>query len=74
MDDGDLSTDVEIEHNERVLREHARRNREQPDFNDDGAKVCIDCDSLIPEARAKLDFVVRCIYCQEEEDKRGKLF
>jgi RNA polymerase-binding transcription factor DksA len=49
----------------------ALRNRKapKPEFNHTGEKVCIDCDIVIPKARAAIDIVVRCINCQQEIEK-----
>lgn len=69
MDEADISSRFESELNERQLANHRNRKREQPDFDKHGTKICIECGGTIPEARAKLDFVVRCIYCQEEEER-----
>lgn len=71
-DEGDLSSDIEEQYNARALRQHAGRQKERPEYDDDGGKICIDCSDVIPAERAKLDFVVRCIYCQDEEDKRER--
>lgn len=71
-DEGDFSADQEILHNELWISKHTKRHREEPEYDADGAKICIDCDTLIPKARAELDFVVRCIHCQAEEEDRER--
>lgn len=71
-DEGDYSADMEVKHNEMWIANHSRRLKEEPEYDTDGAKICIECETLIPEQRAKLDFVVRCINCQDEEERRDK--
>lgn len=69
MDEGDYSARAEEQFNEQQLANHQARGKASPEFDATGSKICIDCGSLIPEKRAALEFVVRCIYCQEEEEK-----
>ena len=73
MDDADFSVEIQNLNVSLAVANHLSRYREKPEFDDDGAKICIDCSTLIPPERAKLDFTVRCIDCQKEEDRRGRL-
>lgn len=72
MDDADYSSEIEHADVSRAVANHRNRHREQPEYDSDGAKICVDCASLIPADRARIEFTVRCIDCQEEEDRRGR--
>lgn len=73
-DEVDLAAYHEERHTEICLNNIVSRTREQPEFGDNGEKICVECGVVIPEKRAAIDFVVRCIECQEEEDSRGRLY
>ncbi len=68
-DEGDYSSQFELEHNTLIIAAHNNRHRIKPEFNTDGEKICIDCGDTIPPERAKLSFVVRCVYCQQLEER-----
>jgi RNA polymerase-binding transcription factor DksA len=56
---------------QRDLANHNKRtSTPQPEYNDNGDKVCIDCDTVIPKLRAAIVGVCRCIDCQKDEEKR----
>ncbi len=43
---------------------------ESPCLNDDGERVCCECDALIPPARlAVLPHAVRCVQCQQMQER-----
>jgi RNA polymerase-binding transcription factor DksA len=69
-DPADLAQ-LEIERRE-ALMQLSRPQYEQPEFNADGDKVCIECGNEIPEARAKIPFTVRCIGCQQAVEKAAR--
>lgn len=73
-DEVDLAAIHEERHTEICLQNIVNRTKEQPEFGDNGEKICTECGIVIPEKRAAIDFVVRCIECQEEEDNRGRLY
>lgn len=73
-DEADMAAGHVESHIEIHLRNVVSRVREQPEFGDNGEKICTECGIVIPEKRAAIDFVVRCIECQEEEDNRGRLY
>lgn len=68
-DEADVSSDAEIASIERAILNHRLRNRPEPDFNDKGEKICIDCGIDIPPKRAAIPETVRCIDCQIVEEK-----
>lgn len=66
VDEADLA-DIQVQdHIDFALR---NRKTPKPEFNHSGEKVCIDCDIVIPKARAAIDIVVRCIKCQQELER-----
>jgi len=55
-----------------VIKSHQNRQKEQPDFDNDGNRVCIDCGDLITNLRIKAVNAVRCIYCQQIKETKEK--
>jgi RNA polymerase-binding transcription factor DksA len=79
-DDGDFSSQNEIDEHERIFKNRALRKREEEKVISSvrvecGVKYCVDCDEeILPKARAKLAWVVRCIDCQEFLEKEQRNF
>lgn len=78
-DDGDFSSQNEIDEHERIFKERARVKQEEEKLInlvriEAGVKYCIDCeDEISPPARALIRTVIRCLDCQEflEKEKRS---
>lgn len=78
-DPADEATAVEQLTTRLALASHANRYQEPAEYNDSGARICIDCEIVIPQARVDSVNAVRCVACQEVEEwqasqfaKRGK--
>ncbi|MGI1677570.1 MAG: TraR/DksA family transcriptional regulator [Cellvibrionaceae bacterium] len=55
---------------QRSLNEHALEVQlSKHDFNSESNLECIDCLSLIPEARRNIGGMKRCVYCQEKLER-----
>jgi DnaK suppressor protein len=54
-----------------VIKQHQNRRKEQPEFDNDGNRVCLDCGDEISEKRIKAVGAVRCVYCQSTLEKEG---
>ena len=65
----DVATQNALADTARTLSVHANRFRPIAIHDVDNNKICIDCDELIPPARASIPEVVRCIDCQELEER-----
>ena len=52
-----------------AINAHKNRANEQPEFNDDGDRVCLDCDAIIPLARVYAVNAVSCVGCAELEER-----
>lgn len=68
-DDIDLANDLianEVSRALSKLRQNAIKDTE-------GAKNCIECGDVIPEARRELGFQL-CVPCAEEDERRKALF
>ena len=74
-DEGDFSSQQEIEDHERIFKARAKARAEELSKQPVtilGVTYCDDCNDEIPPKRAKIPGVVRCIDCQElyERDSR----
>lgn len=70
-DEGEIASSIEME----FLAQSLNKQREQirpethPDFD---GETCVSCGDDIPPERLKMGRV-RCVYCQDELEKRAKL-
>ena len=67
VDDTDrhISRSIEI-----ALHLHQKNNFIKPEFDEQGAKICVECGVGIPIARAQIEHVVRCLDCQNELESK----
>lgn len=73
-DESDRATDIQQFENELALKRHQQQPKEQPEYNSNGLRICIDCNALIPIARIRAnENAVRCVFCQDELEKFNKL-
>lgn len=71
MDDADRASLLEQQARERALAEARRQPHEEPLYDDDGVRICIDCWDPIEHARlAAAPRTVRCIDCQSVHETR----
>lgn len=75
-DESDRASDIqEFENNLALKHHHQQQPKEQPVFNENGLRICVDCDVLIPIERFRANQnAVRCVYCQEELERFNKLY
>lgn len=72
-DEADIANQYADEERERILNARKNATREQPDVDDDGNRVCLDCGDIIPLQRVIAVDAVTCIGCQQlrdDEDRR----
>ena len=70
MDDD--ATDREIFERKLITDAHNNRLKENPDFNEKGNRICLDCDIEIIIERVEAVDAVRCVTCQGIEDKSNR--
>jgi RNA polymerase-binding transcription factor DksA len=67
-DDADHASDY-IDH----MLASVLNNRQQNTAPKAGARLCVECEEKIPDARRKLGFQL-CIECAAESERRNSLF
>lgn len=73
-DESDRASDIQQFENELALKRHRQQPKEKPVFNDNGLRICVDCDVLIPIERIRAnEHAVRCVHCQDELERFNKL-
>lgn len=54
------------------LRRALAPQDDEPLYDSDGKRICLDCETRIPQKRLKaMPDAVRCIGCQEKLERRG---
>ena len=69
----DIATHNALVETEKHVAMHINRFRPKPRIDGSNRKVCLDCEEIIPAARAAIADVVRCMCCQLEEEKYSRL-
>ena len=55
-----------------ALLHHQNRNETKTNKQDNSVKYCVDCGTLIPEARLKIvPGTLRCVKCQTNFERRN---
>ncbi len=71
MDDIDRAQQREEKERELAISAIQRRTVELPAYDENGARICVDCTDRIPHARLiAYPRSVRCICCQEYMEKQ----
>lgn len=73
-DESDRASDIQEFEISLAIKQHQQQPKEQPVFNENGLKICVDCDVPIPPERLRANQnAVRCVHCQEELERFNKL-
>lgn len=71
MDDLDRAQQTEELYRTQALAK-LRGSTEEPETDDAGNRICLDCGVIIPALRISLVNAVRCIGCQEVLEQHNK--
>ena len=74
-DPSDTASDIEQIEINLAIQAVRHITYEEPEYNSNGLRICIECEVLIPIARIRAnENAVRCIHCQEKIEKENKLY
>jgi DnaK suppressor protein len=57
-----------------VIKSHQNRRKEQPEFDNDGNRICLECGDDISEKRIQAIDAVRCVFCQQKKEQKERLW
>lgn len=73
MDDLDRAQQIEELHRAQAISK-MRSAAEEPEYDDDGNRICLDCGIIIPIQRVNAVNAVRCVDCQSVIEAKQRVY